>query len=323
MIGSIRAAAVACATVAAGLGASALGAETWAERLGYPAGKRVLILHADDVGMCYEANHAAKTYLEAGHIQSAAAMVPCPWFDEFAAWSKEHPDADVGVHLTLTSEWKLYRWGPVAPKAEVPRLVGPDGYFPRSVIEVAIRATPEEVEREIRAQIDRAIARGLRPGHIDTHMGTLYARPDYTRAYLKVAQEYGIPAMVIELTPENVGIYRKEGMPITDELIALAKEYPLPKIDRLVSVPDGASYDEVRAKFFAMIEALPPGITQVIFHPSIESEGLKRITNSWRQRVDEGRLFADPETIAFFRDEGILFTNWKEMMRRHRERPVR
>ena len=94
--------------------------KTWAERLGYPPGRRVLIVHADDVGMCYEANEATQQYLESGRIQSASVMVPCPWFPAFAKWYAEHPEHDVGLHLTLTSEWRIYRWGPVSNARDVP-----------------------------------------------------------------------------------------------------------------------------------------------------------------------------------------------------------
>jgi predicted glycoside hydrolase/deacetylase ChbG (UPF0249 family) len=158
--------------------------ETWAEKLGYPADKRVLILHADDIGMCYEANQAAKAYLTANHIQSAALMVPCSWYNEMADWYKEHPDFDLGLHLAMNSEWKWYRWGPVAGRLNVPGMVDKEGFLWRSQMETASAARPEEIEAEIRAQVDRAIAKGTKPGHIDTHMGTLYVRPDYTRAYL-------------------------------------------------------------------------------------------------------------------------------------------
>ncbi len=134
--------------------ASALSAraETWAEKLGYPSGKIVLILHADDIGMCYEANEAAKTYLTEGQIQSAAMMVPCPWFNEIAAWYKDHPEFDMGLHLAMNSEWKWYRWGPVAGKDQVPGMVDPDGYLWHDVIETATHASAKEIETEIRAK---------------------------------------------------------------------------------------------------------------------------------------------------------------------------
>ncbi len=294
---------------------------TWAERLGYPAGKRVLILHCDDIGMCYEANLAAKNYLEAREVQSAAMMVPCPWLNEFASWYKEHPEHDVGLHLALTSEWKWYRWGPVAPRAEVPGLIDPDGYLWPDVVSVATKATAAEVEKEIRAQVERAISRGVRPSHMDTHMGTVYARLDFTRAYLKVAEEYKIPAMAIELIPEVAEGFKKQGYPVTDETVKLVRDYKLPKLDWFYSAPEGKSYEEKRQKFFDLVKSLKPGITEIIFHPSVETEGLKKITNSWQQRVWEARLFSDPEMKKFFGAEGLLFTSWKEMMTRHLQSP--
>ncbi len=296
--------------------------ETWAVRLGFPADRRVLILHADDIGMCYEANRAAKDALENGHIQSASAMVPCPWFDEFADWYRRNPEQDVGLHLTLTSEWRWYRWGPIAPRASVPGLIDSDGYLHRRVVDVVRNARPGDVEREVRAQVERALSRGIRPGHLDTHMGTLYAHPAFTRAYLAVAEEYRIPAMVIELTPAVVERFRREGYPVGPEMIETSRRYTLPRLDDLRSIPGASSYEKFREGFFELVRGLEPGITEIIFHPSVDSETLRRITTSWRQRSWEARLFSDPEVKAFFERERVLFTNWKEMMRRHKPAPA-
>ena len=188
-------------------------AETWGEKLGFPAGKKVLILHADDIGMCYEANEAAKNYLKAGHIQSAALMVPCPWYNEMANWYIENPEYDLGLHLAMTSEWKWYRWGPVAERSKVPGLIDNEGYLWREVQSVVLAAKPTEIEEEIRARSNRALARGTKPSHIDTHMGTLYARPDYTRAYFKVAEEFRIPAMVDRAHAQGDGKVQEAGLP--------------------------------------------------------------------------------------------------------------
>ncbi len=294
--------------------------ETWAEKLGYPSGKIVLILHADDIGMCYEANQAAKDYLTAGRIQSAAMMVPCPWFNEIADWYKQHPEYDMGLHLAMNSEWKSYRWGPVAGKPNVPGMVDKDGYLWRGVLDTATHAKAEEIEAEIRAQVERAISRGIRPSHIDTHMGTLFARPDYTAAYLKVAQEYRIPAMVIEMTPGVVAKFRKQGYPITEQSIKVVSDYSLPKLDDFHAAPNADSYEEKKENFFELVRSMSPGINEVIFHPSIPTEGLKRITNSWQQRVWEAQMFSDPAMLAFFEREGIVFTNWKEIMKRFDEK---
>ncbi|MEA1950381.1 MAG: polysaccharide deacetylase family protein [Planctomycetota bacterium] len=294
--------------------------ETWAEKLGYGPDARVIILHADDLGMCPEANAAGKKYLDAQDIQSASAMVPCPNFDEFAAWFKENPQHDCGLHITLNSEWKRHRWGPVAPRDKVPGLVDSQGKLHRGVLHTAMGAKASEVETEIRAQIDHALATGIKPTHLDTHMGTLYARVDFAEAFLKVAQEYKIPAFVIDPSPVAIIELRKHGVPMTRRMRELIRQYPGPKLDMFDSVPKGKSYEEVREKFFALVRGLRPGITEILFHPSVKSEALKKITGSWQQRVWESQLFADPEVKKSFKDEGIQFTTWREMGERYKKR---
>ena len=294
--------------------------ETWAEKLGYPSGKRVVMLHADDLGMCYEANQAGKAYLTAGHIQSGALMVPCPWYNEMANWYKEHPELDLGLHLAMNSEWKWYRWGPVAGRDKVPGMCDPEGFLWREQIQTARSAKPGEVEAEIRAQIDRAISKGTRPGHIDTHMGTLYVRLDFTAAYLKLAQEYRIPAMVVDQTPRVVEKFKKQGYPITEQSTALVATYKLPKLDDFHSVLEAKTYEEKKQKFYDQVRAFEPGLNEIIFHPSVLSDTLKAITGTWQQRAWEAQMFADPEVHAFFEREGVLFTNWKEIMKRFDQR---
>jgi len=143
--------------------------------------------------MCHFVNQATKKAYEKGTVSSGSLMVPCPWFIEAAAYFRAHPEFDVGLHLTLTSEWELYRWQPVASKDRVPGLIDQDGFLWRSSEEVAQHATPEEVETETRAQVERAKHFGIRPTHLETHMGTLFARFEGVEVYYKVADEYGIP----------------------------------------------------------------------------------------------------------------------------------
>ncbi len=291
--------------------------KNWAEKLGYPAGSKVIILHVDDAGMCEEANIATSNYFENGNIQSAAVMMPCPNAGEMIEWAKKNPKHDIGIHLTLTSEWKEYRWGTVTDSAEVPGLLDPEGKMWRSVREVVMNATPGEVEKEIKAQIDKAIAMGYNPSHMDTHMGTLYGHPEFVKVFFKVAEEYGIPANAIELSDTAVvNNFRKQGYPITDDVIKLAAEYSLPKVDNFIGAPNGKTYEEKVENFKLLVKSLNPGITEIIFHPSVESEKLKSITNSWQQRVWEAKMFADKDLIKFFEEESIIFTNWKEMMAR-------
>src|SRR5579872_1055849 len=164
-----------------------------AERLGYPANSKLLIIHADDLAVAHSQDAASFAALDQGAVTSASIMIPCPWLTEVADYAKSHPDADLGLHLTLTSEWKTYRWGPVESKDKVPSLLDPSGYLWPEV-EPAVRSLKsEEVEREIRAQILHAMAVGIHPTHLDSHMGTLFARPDLFAVYVKVAHEYKLP----------------------------------------------------------------------------------------------------------------------------------
>ena len=293
----------------------------WSEKLGFPAGKKIIILHCDDAGMCPEANSAAERYLENGFVQSAAVMMPCPAAGSFIEWTNSHPQADVGIHLTMNSEWKTYRWGPVSDPAKVPGLIDPEGMLWHEVVETVTHASPAEVDTEIRAQIEKSIALGHRPTHIDTHMGTLYGSIDYLKVFLKAASDYNIPANAIDLSdPEVAAKFKQEGYPITDEVISFMGDYKLPKLDNFTSVPGGSSYEDKRKNFFNLLRSLKPGLTEIIFHPSVLTDNLKTITNSWQQRVWEAELFSDPEVIKFFNDEGIIITNWKEIMKRFGKR---
>ncbi len=293
-------------------------AGTWAEKLSYPAGKKIIIMHADDAGMCEEANIATFNYMKKNEIQSAAGMPPCEWFDEFVAWAIENPDKDLGLHLTLTSEWQKYRWGPVSEPESIPGLIDPDGFFWHEVPDVAGHASAEAVEKEIRAQIEKAISLGMKIDHIDTHMGTLFGRTDYTMAYVKVAQEYGIPAMVINLADEEiVKRLQMAGYPINKDTQELLAQYTLPQLDDFHEVSSGKTYEEKLQNFYQLVKSLRPGLTEIIFHPSVETENLKSITNAWQQRVWEAEMFSDPDVIQFFKDEEVVFTNWIEIMERY------
>ncbi|MFZ2338584.1 MAG: polysaccharide deacetylase family protein [Bacteroidales bacterium] len=292
---------------------------TNAEKLGFPGGSKVIILHCDDAGMCEEANIAVKHYFETGDIRSAAVMVPCANAMDMIEWAKTQDSPDIGVHLTHTSEWKTWRWGPVADPAKVPGLIDPDGMMWRSVPEVVTHATAEEIETEVRAQIDKVIAAGYRPSHIDTHMGTMYGSPEYVKVFLKIAEEYGIPANVIDLSDTKVAeFFRKAGYPLTPELVDMLAGYSLPKLDFFSSVPDGDSYENKRDNFFQLVSSLKPGLTEIIFHPSVATDNLKTITGSWQQRIWEAQLFSDPVILKFFEDNGIIITNWREVMLRHK-----
>ena len=297
--------------------ASAQEKMTNAEKLGFPKGKKMLLLHCDDAGMCPEANEGVQNYIKSGDILSAAVMMPCPNADEMVEWAKMHLAADVGVHLTLTSEWKTYRWTTLTDPEKVPGLIDSEGKMWRDVPEVVQHATPKEVETEICTQIDKMLKMGYKPSHIDTHMGTLYGSAKFAKVFFETAVKYNIPANAIDLSNKEVAdFYRAAGYPIDNEMIKLLDNYPLPKLDNFGSVPDGKTYDEIKTRFFALVNSLKPGITEIIFHPAVYSENLKTITGSWNQRNAEAKLFSDPEVKKFFADNGIIITTWTEVMKK-------
>jgi predicted glycoside hydrolase/deacetylase ChbG (UPF0249 family) len=158
---------------------------------------------------------------------------------------------------------------------------------------------------------------GMKPTHIDTHMGTLYGDFEFVKVFMRVAEEYNIPANAIDLSNKEVAKHFKNaGYPITDEVIKTVANYKLPKLDFFTSVPKGKTYEEKREKFFELVKQLPVGLTEIIFHPSVLTENLKTITGSWQQRVWESEMFADPVVDKFFKDEGIIFTSWTDIMNR-------
>ena len=169
---------------------------TLAERLGYAADAKLLIIHADDLGVAHSVNEASIEALTEGLVNSGSLMVPCPWFPEIAAYARSNPGLDLGLHLTLTSEWKHYRWGTVLPANEVPTLLDSLGFMHATAEAAAAQMDPAQAEAEIRAQVERAIAFGIQPTHLDAHMGTLFQAPDLFEAYLRVGRDYGIPVFV-------------------------------------------------------------------------------------------------------------------------------
>lgn len=296
-------------------------ADTWAERLGYPAGAKVLVLHANELGVCYETNAAGTQLLDEGLVSSAGAVVPAPWFSNLAKWAKSHPDADVGLELTLNSELPDYRWKPVLSTGVVPSLVGADDFLWQLPVQTMVNATAEDVERELRAQISRARVSGLDPSHFTTHLGTLVTRPDFMEVYLRIARQEWIPAMIVEVTPELAERFRAQGFPLPDDVLALLEDYPLPKVDDLRFVAPADSFATKKSEFLQMLGEIKPGLTQIAFSPAIASDALPQIMPNASDREWNLQLMQDQEVRAALQGEGIILTNWREIMRRFEGRP--
>ena len=289
---------------------------TYAELLGWPAGTRAVIFHVDDAGMSHDSNVGAIKAVEDGVATSFSIMMPCPWVPEITAYVKEYPQVDAGIHLTLTSEWKRYRWGPVAGKAAVPGLVDPDGCLWHSVSEVAANATVDEVEAEIRAQIDKLRTAGIEPTHLDSHMGTCFL-PQYLNAYVKVGIEKKIPILIFGGHMQHIGEEAGALKPLVRMIARTVWDSGLPVIDDLVTDPTRADdYEQQKAELMKLLSEMKPGITEVIVHCTLPSETFSQISGSGPKRHAELRLMTDPDVKAFIEKQGIVLTTWRELMQR-------
>jgi predicted glycoside hydrolase/deacetylase ChbG (UPF0249 family) len=286
----------------------AVSAQTLAERLGYPAGTKLIVVHADDLGETHAVNAAAIKAIEGGTINSASLMVACPWFPEMADYAKAHPDADVGLHLTLTSERVYYRWGPVASTDKVPSLVDANGYFHHDW-EQNQKINAKEVEIELRAQIERALAMGVRPTHLDSHQYRLImSGKELFDAAVRVAHDYKLPLFVTRdwfaehpylatsLGPKDI---------VLDHTVTIDPEVP----------PEKWAYFYLTA-----LKNLQPGVTEFVIHPGYDDEELRSATRerstwgaAWRQRDFD--FFTSDQFKQILAQENIKLITWRELAR--------
>jgi predicted glycoside hydrolase/deacetylase ChbG (UPF0249 family) len=285
---------------------SALGqAKTIAERLGYPPDSKLLIIHADDLAVAHSEDSASFDALDKHAVTSASIMVPCPWLSEVAAYAKAHPDADLGLHLTLTSEWKTYRWGPVASTNTVPSLLDPSGYLWADSEPAAQHIKADEVEREIRAQIERANALGIHPTHLDSHMGVLFSRPDLFAIYVKVAREYKLPflAFIGPNTPAQLSSV------LSDKDVLL---------NAVVIADPSVRPADWKTFYTNAIKNLKPGLTEIIVHLGHDDAELQAVTvdhpdygAAWRQRDYDA--VTSTEFKKVIEENHVVLIRWKDL----------
>ena len=291
--------------------------KTYAERLGWGPEDRVVIFHVDDAGMSHSSNQGAIKALEGGIATSCSIMAPCSWATEFAHYFKKHPEIDAGLHVTLTSEWEEYRWGPIAGKAQVPGLVDEEGCLWKEVPEVVAHATPNEVETEIRAQLDRLLTMGLRPTHLDTHMGTVFGTPDFIQRYMMVGIEHHIPVFV----PGGHLKYMRETDAIppevpSDMIGVIAQgvwDAGLPVLDDAHITGYDWAYEDKLEAYAGVLRRMPPGVMQVIIHASDPSDAFAAITDSGPTRKSDLDLVLDPRFRQILAAEDIILTTWHEL----------
>src|SRR5690606_29648863 len=162
-------------------------------------------------------------------------------------------------------------------------------------------AETDDVRRELEAQLLAARAAGFKPSHLSGYYGSVFCRPDLCAVILAAAQKHWIPAPVVELTPELIERFHRQGFPVDETMVHLITNYPLPKLDDLQRFPAGETYEATRDAYCELLRAIRPGLTQIVCHPAVESEGLKRLAPDWQHRVWTLQALADEkvrETVA-------------------------
>jgi predicted glycoside hydrolase/deacetylase ChbG (UPF0249 family) len=279
--------------------------KTLAERLGYPRDSKLLIIHADDLAVAHSEDIASFDALDKHAATSASIMVPCPWLTEVADYAKSHPGSDLGLHLTLTSEWKTYRWGPVESKDKVPSLLDPSGYLWPDSEPAVQHIKADEAEREIRAQVEHAIAMGIQPTHLDSHMGVLFSRPDLVALYVKVAHEYKLPFLGM-LGPNAPPAMRAA---FSDKDIL---------VDSVVIAGPNVPAADWRRFYLDAIKNLKPGLTEFIVHLAHDDAELQAITvdhpdygAAWRQRDYD--VITSVDFKKALDDNRVILVHWSDL----------
>jgi len=286
------------------------GQETLAEKLGYKKDAKLLIIHADDLGFSHAENMASIKALDSGSVNSASIMMPTPWVSEIVSYAKKNEGRhDLGLHLTITSEWKNYKWSSVASKDKIPTLINNLGYFYNDCPSDARIA---EVETELRAQIELAYAMGIKPTHLDSHMGCLFwGKVDFFEVYLKLAKEFKLPCLI-----------DKTFVSLFDDEEAFNKMLKANKamvvIDQNFTISEEENAKDVAQYYIRTIKSLEPGLSQILIHTAYDNEEMQAITiehpswgAAWRQADFD--FFTSDVCKNLIKEEEIVLVTWREI----------
>lgn len=271
------------------------------EKLGYPSDTKLLIIHADDLGVSHSENEATISALEKGSVSSASIMVPTPWFSEIAAYCRLHPKADFGLHLTLTSEWNYYKWSSLS--VETPGLNNKEGFLFASVDSVYASASIAEVEKELRKQIEKAKQFGIDVTHLDSHMGTLFGRPDYLKLYISLGREYKMPVMIPKFLAPGLGNFlTNKDVLVNDVKIANPEDFK----------------KGMPAFYKGVLDSVKSGLTVLIIHTAYDDKEMRSVTidhpdygAAWRQA--DYNFFTSEACKKLLKDKNIKVITWREI----------
>ena len=267
--------------------------------LGYPDDARLLIINADDFGMCHAINAATLRTLREGIASSTTVMMPCPWALHALELLRAHPEISFGIHLTIISEHSAYRWGPHTSKASVPSLLDEKGYFfhDERQRELLAQARLDEVEAEFRAQIEAVLAGGLQPTHLDWHCLADGGRADIFTLTLQLAREYGLALRTH--APAAAEQCRRAGFPTVDQ--GVVDSFALGAEDKA-------------ARYAQLLRALPAGLSEWAVHPSLgDAEAQAMEPDSWRVRKADFDVLISPEAREILTEEGIILVGYRAL----------
>ena len=275
------------------------------KRLGRNPDAKLLIIHADDVGLCHSVNKATIECFEKGYVNSASVMVNCPWFNQAVKYFKARQGLDLGIHITITSEWNTYKWGPVLPAASVSSLVDGKGFFWGHDFHHYVDA--KDVEYEVRAQIEKALAFGLSPTHLDCHMNCLYLREDLFEIYVKLGREYQLPIMVNKEYAHYFNI---------DIDQYLDKDAVI--VDKIYMARPENTQNGIANYYQHVVRNLQPGLNVLLVHPGQNDDEMRAISEDvypwgaeWREHDRD--FFTSKMCKEILDEEGISLITWKEL----------
>ncbi len=291
------------------ISASAQDSTNIAEKLGYPRDAKLLIIHADDAGVSHSENVATIKGMEEGIVNSASIMVPCPWFPEIANYARENSkEKDFGLHLTVTSEWKDYKWASTSSKNEVSSLINPQGYFYHLVDSVVVNSRANDVEKEITAQIEKALSFGIDVTHLDAHMGAVMSTPEFLEVYIKKGREYKVPVLL------------NRDIPALKEIESRIKLTPRDIVADNVYQANPEMYSSKGMEMFYedILNDLQPGLSVFLIHLAFNNEEMMAVTrehpnwgSQWRQ--DDLDFFTSEKARRLIEDNNIVLVTWREL----------
>jgi len=289
------------------------------KKMGFSKQDKVLIVHADDVGITQSSINAFFELLDFGTISSGSTMVPCPWFPEVARRFKENPQIDLGLHLTLNCEYETYRWRPISTISQESGLIDENGYFKKDKLEVMKTANPQSVAQEIEAQLRVALNLGVKPTHVDSHSGTLWSAK-YMDSYFDFYKNHQILPVVFNPNGNDDPLI--QGMMkifnVSSEKIESFAAKGLPLVDCISGLPVEHTYDLSNRLEMAkhILDNVQPGkLTHFAFHPmkdTPESHGLQRYSEG---RIGDYEVFMQKELKTHLQESGIQLIGYKDLIK--------